>query len=730
MPWVAERYGFDRDDREPERQSGWASQLVAPTPPSVQAAPAGWAASRAPAPKRGPAPMDVFGIPEDAQVSFGTRFFEELPGAVRDLGTTILGPAGGPQSTPEQMQVYRDTQSKVGRELLRGVQRVADKQHEYLVPRTIGQAAMQASATIQNMILRPLGWAGVAGADDAADRTNRVINLLAADDSRETAKSWLAQNLGQGVARGAESILNSVTQAALTGGAGKGVMSAQKAMMFFFGAQSADRAITEGRDQYGLQGKQLTAYAAGMGALEAALMWAGGRVAKGLGVDTAEEALARGLRPQIQNLLTRTGVKESLARLPRATLGAAIEADEEGLTQLTQNVWKAVFTGDDDGILDRVVAALKNPQNQMDVGFATAVGAGSRTAIGVGQSVASGVEAAVRQLPAMVQRARDAVGGARVPAGPASTAEAPAAPAPPTASPPVSAPAPVTAPAAPGAAAEAAPTAPAAPVVPGVEEHPPVVEGAPPVAPPRVPPSETERLPPQGAPPVAIKNARMEQLSREFERVGNSAYSPQRRQFRESAQMAIERGVPENALSIATAVKKQPRQLDDVETAGLNVRLVELRAQRRAVAQSIAQAVESGEGAQVQFLAGELEGIGQEFDVIYDATIRAGTEQGRAFAARRWSLDDDDLDILSTIGRYRASKGSALTPQERSVLENTVERHEKTDAALTTEIRKQDEQLAEKFIEKAKKQRAESPENVAALYVRLKELLAQNCDLE
>lgn len=738
MPWVQETYGGASPKRQPG--AGWASQFSSESEEPEQQTQAGWASQFAEPIKpvsRGrkvegvPYPVaneDAFGIPEGGRASFGTRFFEELPGAVRDLATSIGGPEGGPLSTPEQQQKFRETQDKVGSELIRGLQQAADKQHEYMVPRTIGQAAMQMSGTIQNMILRPLGWIGVEGAEDTAEKTNTILKMLAADDSKETAKSWLAQNVGEGVARGAESIINSVTQAALTGGASKGIMSAQKAMMFFFGAQSADQALTEAKEA-GLTGSQRYGYAAGIGVLEGALMLAGGRIAKGLGLETTEEALFREVKPALQNLLSRTGVKEAMKQLPKAIAGSGIEASEEGLTQLSQTLWKAAYTGDDEGVTDRVVSALGQRKTWTEAGFAAAVGAGARASTGAAQQVASGMEAAVRQLPGIIQKAASRVAGA--PSGSATTVDATAAPATPAAAPPTQAPIAQPTVAQPPVAQ---PSAPAAPAVPAATAEPPVVgaglapEEAPPEGPPMLPPSEREQVP-EDAGPVAIKNAQMERLSREFGRRGNSAYSPEHREFRESARLAIEDGIPERALSLAMSVKENPRQLTDVETAGFNVRLMELRDQRRAASQAIARAAETSDQAQTAFQSAELERIGNEFDTIYDATIRAGTEQGRAFASRRWSLMDDDMDYLSKAGQLRASKGSDLTMEDRNMVEGFVERHNKTDAELTKAVENQDEQVVQKFIEKAKKT-ASSPDNVDALYTRLKELLANGCDLE
>jgi hypothetical protein len=503
-------------------------------------------------------------------------------------------------------------------------------------------------------------------------------------------------------------------------------------MMFFFGASSADRALTEAEDLK-LNGVQKAAYAAGVGGFEAVLMALGGAVGKKLGLETVEEALFRDVRPELSNLMTRYGTKKAMSDFTKVILGSGIEGAEESLTTLGQETWKAALGGDAEGAFDRVVSKLRDPAFHKQILESGLTGVAARNAIGAVNSIARGLERAQDQLPAALRRVADRAsaavspvpalaGGPPVPAaesepqvftpssGQPSESQPPIDPAQPTpAGDPSSAPSEAALPAAPQTSSDA------------LAADPPPPEG------PRGPAEPIPRMPPEGEPIQGIspKNEAMRQATqRLFGR--DVPYGPERIAWDESVDMAIRANVPQNALSIAESVIANPRELSHVETAGLTVRAVELDQAYRKAAGTVATATQSGDLAQAKILGAQVTQIENEWMRLREALLKAGTEQGRNLAARKMQLGDD-YSVLTTTGRLATAKQGPLTQDEVARIKKLVESENEASQRLKDATTQQDQQIAENFIKEAKK--TESDANVESLYQRLRDMLDKGCDL-
>lgn len=714
MSWASQRYGAPAAPEEEKQSgpSGWATKRFGAV---QQPESTGVDVPGVPYPV---APADVFGLPEGSEPSLITRMAE----GVGELASVAMGPEGGPTSSEEQRAAFDARKRQLGQDLVAGAE-------SNLATRALGRSGVAVGNFVQNVPLRGLQALGVKGAGETADESNRFLEEMQKQDSVRNEEGWTAKTFGPSVARGADSIVQSIGEGVLSGMVGKaagGAKAAQKAMMLYFGASGADKALTEAEDfRYedgsAMTTKQKLGYAAGMGAFESLLMLAGGKLAAKMGLETAEEALFRELRPAVMNLLSRTGVKEAVRQVGRGSAGAAIESGEEAATALAQGVWKAVFQGDEDGVVDDVKQVL-TPGNQKsiwgDVGFAAATGGAARGSIGVANQLSHGVEAAIRQLPSVVQNVGERAAKAKVAETPASV-EAP-----------VEAPTPATqatsVPAEPAAAVPA--EVPGEPVVASPAEATPPAPVEPPVDGPRVPPSDVEAAAePPGESPVQIKNERMKQLAREFGR-SETLYSPERQSFRQWANVAIEANIPAKAVEIATSIKAEPRPLSKVEVAGLNVRLLELRANRRKVRSQLVLADQAGDPSAKAIAQHKLEEISREFDVIHDATRLAGTEQGQAFVARRLNLDDD-MEFDSLTGRWRAVKQGQLTDAEIAEAESAAQEFEALDAEVVKKQADQNREIASEALAAMKNSKT-TLDSVEGLNGRLKALLEANCDLE
>ncbi len=331
-------------------------------------------------------------------------------GRAGDLIKTALGPAAGPtqpRGSDPEYEAARDRTRETVQPAFDAAARGVDSN---VATRAFSRSGLQFGALAQNVVLRPLQFFGNEAAGEQADATNRVLAEIAAGDREKTARGWIAQNLGEGVARGVDTITESLGSAVLGGAVGKAAGAANAGLALYFGGTAADQALTEAKD-LGLSGAQAGAYAAGVGGLEAALMLAGGAVAKKFGLETAEEALLSETRPVITNLLRRSGASAAFKGLGKGVAGGAIEGGEEALTTLGQEMWKAALEGDAAGAAKRVAAKLRDPELWKAVGESAVVGGASRGAFGAANQIARGVRAAAEKLPAAMKQIATRVEG-------------------------------------------------------------------------------------------------------------------------------------------------------------------------------------------------------------------------------------------------------------------------------------------------------------------------------
>lgn len=721
MSWVNKRFGVEPAPK-PQTASGWVSQRYASTEPNQEeadspGAPAGWVQQRfaAPMPSQKPSTgKKVAGIPYPVAPpeTNESGFFQ----TAKDV---ILGPAQGPLSKPGEDIAYEKAKKKAYEATIDPAKAAVESN---VATRALGRSGIAVGALLQNTILRPLEWLGLKKAGKVADQTNRALQDLRHEDTKKTAQGWIAKNMGEGVARGVDTITESLGSAFLAGTAGKAAGAAKSSLPIFFGASSADQALTEAED-IGLKGKAKGAYAAGVGGFEAALMMMGGGIAKKLGLETAEEALFSEVRPAIAELLGKHGVKQAFTELGKAAAGASIEAGEEGMTTLSQEVWKSIFAGPEDSAAERVLAKLQDKNLWKSVGEAAAIGAGSRGAFGAANQLADGLQTAIGELPNVVKRiagqksgqtATEAAPGAPV----AATAEA-GAPAAPSAG--------TAVPTAPADAMAQAPSGPAAALPAEVAAEAQIPTETPPAGPAEPP----ERRPPSDFEPpipgVSPQNAAMAKMAKKlFGR--DIPYGSEHVAWDQSVDMAAHAKIPERALEIATSVKAAPRELSHVETAGLATRLVGLEQEYNAAHVKGLQASEANDPATAKIQAGEASRLEQEFFTIREALLKAGSEQGRNFAARKMTLGQD-YSVLPVLGRYQATKQEALTPSEKASMTMLVESHNKLDTDATAARAKQREDITSEFIRKVKETGVPT-EDTTVLHEKLKQFFDLGCDLE
>lgn len=183
----------------------------------------------------------------------------------------------------------------------------------------------------------------------------------------------------------------------------------------------------------------------------------------------------------------------------------------------------------------------------------------------------------------------------------------------------------------------------------------------------------------------------------------------------------------DDALSIAQQVVNKPRALTDTETAAMVIRAADIKKRHAELLQGVQDATDP---ADIRLAGEEALRIEQDFDLLTDALRRAGTETGRALAARKLTIDKD-FKLLPTLARAKAAKGAALSPKERASIERVVGELE----AMTKRAEAAEKKLAERRAERAVLRSREAPKrtpqtreaDISRLLAKTQELLKAGC---
>lgn len=234
--------------------------------------------------------------------------------------------------------------------------------------------------------------------------------------------------------------------------------------------------------------------------------------------------------------------------------------------------------------------------------------------------------------------------------------------------------------------------------------------------------------PPKGEPEGPVTSARNAMMAEDRKALGLDALDgPERRGWQAALDTAVARGVPEKALRLAAEVNQTPRPLTDIETAGLVHKANALKAEHRALSAELADLKDP---ADIQTKAAEIGRVEAEFDALSTALKSAGTEQGRALASRKLTLDQD-FSLVAMKSRAKAAKGAELTPAESSKIADLSKRMEETTARLTELEKQLAESRAEQTIKRESGRRRAKPTRDAefkSLLAEAKSLLEKGCD--
>lgn len=210
---------------------------------------------------------------------------------------------------------------------------------------------------------------------------------------------------------------------------------------------------------------------------------------------------------------------------------------------------------------------------------------------------------------------------------------------------------------------------------------------------PKVPPVTTPEIPQatpksaQGAAeplaasiPESVTSARKSQLAADRAELDLPELpAPERKGWQVSLDNAKEKGLDRQADSLAEAINKKPRALNDEETAGLVLRAQELKNEHSRLMNEISGELSPEALAEKR---AQLETLESQFDKVTEATRKSGTEKGRALASQKLTINQD-FDLVSMLNRYKAKTGKEPTPEVRAKIEKLQKTIEEQQAVIS-----------------------------------------------
>lgn len=166
--------------------------------------------------------------------------------------------------------------------------------------------------------------------------------------------------------------------------------------------------------------------------------------------------------------------------------------------------------------------------------------------------------------------------------------------------------------------------------------------------------------------PESTTSARKAQLADDRAELDLPELPPaDRKGWRTSLINAKEKGLDQKAERLADQILRNPRALDDEQTAGMVLRLQQLKNEHAGLLKAIEGETDPDKLAQHR---ADLESVEDSFDNISEAVKKSGTEKGRSLASQKLTINQDH-DLVSMLNRYKAKVGKPPTPEIRAQIE-------------------------------------------------------------
>jgi hypothetical protein len=197
----------------------------------------------------------------------------------------------------------------------------------------------------------------------------------------------------------------------------------------------------------------------------------------------------------------------------------------------------------------------------------------------------------------------------------------------------------------------------------------------------------------------------------------------------EQYQEAIDQGIPNKALDISADINAKPRAMTPAESAGVTIALVKAK---REYADAHRDLINAKTEAEERVATATEDRLEAEFESMYNALYKSGSERGRALASQRYALDKD-FSFISIQTEARIKKGENLTSKEKKELKRlteSLEEAEKEIESLRAEIKESKMQSGIRTGSRARFRgmtNTQRDTNLADLVSRTKKLLEEGC---
>ena len=261
-----------------------------------------------------------------------------------------------------------------------------------------------------------------------------------------------------------------------------------------------------------------------------------------------------------------------------------------------------------------------------------------------------------------------------------------------------------------------------------VTEKPPVRPDMPVVAkaPEKTKPNTAKELDDELQKKVPLFNTGLNDLRRKlFPDIGDLP-SAERKAKQVSVNNAIEQGIPEKAVDLASEVIVSQRPITDEELAGMGVRLVQLEDEASSLENTI---LEPKNSADKTMAVAQLDILERQIDLVTKG-MRTGKEHLARGLSMAGSFVNESYRVSSIKARMREAKGAPLTEKESTQVVKLVKQLEDANTRIAKLQERADTNTANRFVKSGKRTtRAiqKRTTDIKSLSEKINKLIDQGC---
>jgi hypothetical protein len=238
--------------------------------------------------------------------------------------------------------------------------------------------------------------------------------------------------------------------------------------------------------------------------------------------------------------------------------------------------------------------------------------------------------------------------------------------------------------------------------------------------------------------PLDLTSPRQADIAADREALGKAAInSKSRRGWNKAQKIAKKQLIPSKADDIAKEILAAPvENMGDVRTAGLTIRMAELKKEHKLATRQLKAAKKKGDDAEIATRAADRNRILEKLDTLQRAVDLSGSEAGRTLAAQKLQINED-FDLESTLLNALSAKKAKLSSREKFNFEKLTESLDKLTAKIDTVFASNQLDKARRFVKKGRGRAAtefksltkeQRQSEIAQRMIKTREMLKQGCN--